>query len=398
MRILVIAESIGPSTGGGRVGILGLCRGLAKRGHQITLVATNADAIKVLNVPLGVPTQTDGVEVYFYPVQFSILGNLFSIPLVKAIKSQISHADIVLIHSLYRFTSTVAAYYCRKYKIPYIIRPHGTLDPFLLYRRRSLLKLAYISLFERKNFKFAAAIQYSSLIEERVSRNLIPDSSSSLIIPEGIELKDFLKLPSSRVFHASYPRMANKILILFLGRFHQKKGLESLIKAYAMVAKSCPNVHLILAGSGDQDYIKHISMRLNDTDLTSRSTITGQLNEDQKLAVLACADLFVLPSHGENFGLAVVEAMACGMPVLISDKVGIWPEVAEYEAGLVTTSDPSQIAGAMETLVNDAALRMKLGQNGRRLVEERFNIDIMAKKMEAEYQSLANKGNLAGHI
>lgn len=390
MRILVTAHSIAPSSGGLRVGVLGICKGLIKRGHQVTLVTTNADGKGVFDVPLGVPTLLEGVEVYFFSTQLLLFGNAISISLARALKLLVRHADIVLIHSLYQFISTVAAHYCRRYSVPYVLRPHGSLDPFLVYRRRWILKWCYLRLFEERNFRFAATVQYSSKMEEAMTGRFLTSQINSLIIPEGIDLKDFATLPSRGTFRARYPEMANKTLILFLGRFHQKKGLELLINAFALVANRCPIAHLVLAGSGDQDYIKHITQSLNDIGLDIRSTITGQLNDDEKLAALADADLFALPSHGENFGLAVVEAMACGLPVLISDKVGIWQDVAKFEAGIVTQCDSSKIADAMEKLVNDPGLRIKLGLNGKKLVEAQFNIDRMAERMEIEYQSLCD--------
>ena len=115
MRILVTAHSIAPSTGGARVGILGICRGLSLRGHKVVLLATNADGNKTEDVPLSVPIDYHGVEIYVYPAQAILFGNVFSFPLVKALKKKIYEADIVLIHSLYQFISTVATYYCRKY-------------------------------------------------------------------------------------------------------------------------------------------------------------------------------------------------------------------------------------------------------------------------------------------
>lgn len=388
LHILVTAEDIAPSTGGGRVGILGVCRGLAQRGHQVILYATNTDGGKTRGVPLGVPTLEEGVEVHFYPARKVIWGYELSLPMHRALKRGVVQSDLVLIHSLYRFTSTVAAYYCRKFGVPYILRPHGALDPFLVYRRRWFLKWAYIKLIESRNFNFAAAVQYSSRMEEEMTRRFMSVSSPSLVIPEGIDLQDFAALPSHGTFRAGYPEMAGKTLILFLGRFHQKKGLELLIDAFARVATRCPNAHLVVAGSGDRDYMKRIIQMLHDRGLTHRSTVTGQLNNDAKLAVLADADLFVLPSYGENFGLAVVEAMACGLPVLISDKVGIWRDIAEAEAGKITPCDPEKIADAMESLVNDPSLRITLGQRGKRLVRTQFNMDRIAGKMESAYQAL----------
>ena len=395
MRILVTAASISASTGGGRVGILGICRGLARRGQQVILITTNADGKETLDVPLGVPTLQEGVEVYFYPVQLSVFGNVFSIPLAGALKHHVQQSDIVLIHSLYQFMSTAAAHYCRKYRVPYILRPHGSLDTFLVYRRHWYLKWAYLKLFEERNFHCAAAVQYSSKMEEAMTGRFVASRVNSLIISEGIDLESFATLPARGIFRARYPEINNKTLILFLGRFHQKKGLELLIDAFVQIASRCPNAHLVLAGSGDYDYVKQITLMLNNLGLVDRSIVTGQLNDDEKLAVLVDADLFALPSHGENFGLAVVEAMTCGLPVLISDKVGIWQDVVEFEAGIVTPCEPSKIADAMEKLVNDAGLRITLGQNGMKLVDARFNMDRVAERMEMEYQSLCVN---TGHV
>jgi glycosyltransferase involved in cell wall biosynthesis len=340
-----------------------------------------------MNVPLEVPIDQEGVETYVYPVQLSVWGNEVSFPMARALKRRVPQSDIVLIHSLYQFTSTAASYYCRKKQVPYVLRPHGTLDPFLVYRRRWPLKWAYINLFEKNNFNAAAAIQYSSRMEESMTSHFMDVTSPSLVIPEGIDLEKFAKLPPRGTFRAKHPETAGKVLILFLGRFHQKKGLELLIDAIAR-PKSRGDAHLVLAGSGDPDYVTQISQMVRGAGLSRCTTITGQLSEEDKLAALADADLFVLPSFGENFGLAVVEAMACGVPVLISDKVGIWPEIAEAEAGMVTPCDVDKIADAINKLVNDQELRAILGGRGRKLVHEQFSMDRMAERMELAYQSL----------
>src|SRR3989338_8448266 len=173
MRILVTSFSIAPRTGGLRVGVLGLCQGLANRGHQVSLYTTNADGNKTLDVPLGVSTLEEGVEVFFYQEQKVIFGNVLSYPMVRALKHRVPNVDLVLIHSLYQLTSTVAANYCRKFRVPYVLRPHGILDPSLARRRRWLLKWTYIQLFEKRNFNCAAAIQYSSRMEEEMARHFM---------------------------------------------------------------------------------------------------------------------------------------------------------------------------------------------------------------------------------
>ncbi len=390
MRILVTAYSIAPSTGGGRIGILGICRGLARRGHEILLHTTNADGDGVLDVPVGVSTRQEGVEVWFHPAQKVIWGNVLSFPVIRALRQKVPGSDLVLIHSLYQFTSTFAAHYCRKFSVPYILRPHGTLDPFLVYRRRWPLKWAYINLFEKKNFNSAAAVQYSSQMEEEMTHQFMTVTSPSLVIPEGINLESFAELPQRGTFRTKYPATAGKILVLFLSRFHQKKGIELLIRAFARVKRRGSNAHLVLAGSGDSDYVKRIPQILRDAGISDSATITGQLSDLEKLSALADADLFALPSYGENFGIAVVEAMACGLPVLISDKVGICREIANAGAGVVTPCDPERIAEAMESLIKDPRSRARLGERGRRLVHAQFSMDRMAERMEHAYQALCS--------
>ena len=393
LRILVTAAGIAPSTGGGRVGILGMCRGLAKRGHQVTLLTTNADGSGIIDAPLGKPVDQEGVETYFYQAQ---LGNVFSLPMATALKRMIPQSDIVLIHSLYQFTSTIAAYYCRKNKVPYVLRPHGTLDPFLVYRRRWLLKLAYIKLFEVRNFRGAAAVQYSSVMEENMTQRFVDGSIRSLVIPEGIGLEKFAKIPIRGSFRARYPEMVGKTLILFLGRFDQKKGVELLVESFSELALSRADVHLLLVGGGDGDYINKIMGMLQDRGITHRSTYAGMISEQEKIEALTDADIFVLPSRGENLGIAVVEAMACSIPVIISDQVGIWQEVAEAEAGIVTRCDSAEIISAMEELVGDPFRMRRLGENGKNLAAMQFTQGRMAERMEEAFKRLIVEfGNLS---
>ena len=269
-----------------------------------------------------------------------------------------------------------------------VLRPHGTLDPFLVLRRRWFLKWSYIRLFEESNFHHAAAVQYSSEMEEAMTGRFVRSQSHGLVISEGVDLKDFATLPSRGTFRAKYPETKGKRIVLFLGRFHQKKGLELLVGAFARVVSQCPEAHLVLAGSGERSYVEEITKMVDDCGLVHRSTVTGRLEDRDKLAALADADIFALPSLGENFGIAVVEAMACGLPVLISDKVGIWQDVAGSEAGIVTQCDSNAIADAIQNLVDDPGLRTKLGRNGKELVQAQFNMDRVAERMESEYRAL----------
>lgn len=388
MKILVTAAGIGPETGGARTGILNICRSLNQRGHEVTLFTTRVKSEAVFDDNAMNFAEEEGFKINYYSADYILFGNVLSIPFARAIKREVSQSDIVLIHGLYQFTSTTTAFYCRKYKVPYVLRPHGTLDPFLVYRRRCLLKMAYLFFFEKRNFIRAAAIQYSSEMEQKMTERFISKSAQAIIISEGINLERFDHVVYRGRYRSIHPELENKIIVLFLGRFHQKKGIELLIEAFVRVVSQTCHAHLILAGSGDKSYTEKIMSKIERSGIFQYITVTGHLSNEEKNDILADADIFALPSYGENFGLAVVEAMACGLPVVISDKVGIWREVAEGGAGLVAPCDSDKIADSLKELLNNPGLRSKLGQQGRKLAKSRFSMDEMARRMESAYQTL----------
>jgi glycosyltransferase involved in cell wall biosynthesis len=388
MRILVTASSIAPTAGGLRTGVLAICEGLVSRGHDVTLFTTDADFETISPTSLKAKTTPRGFELVVFRAQVVRWSNIISFDLMRALKKQVPTSDLVLIHSPYQISSTVAAHYCRKHKVPYVLRPHGTLDPFLVNRRRRLLKWTYINLLEKRNFRGAAAVQYSSQTEADMTREFIDEKSPELIIPEGINIDCFDDLPPHGTFRTRFPETQDKRLLLYLGRIHQKKGLELLADAFAEVAQDFANVHLVIAGTGEREYVDRIAQMLRNRQLSARVTMTGQLSDEMKLAVLRDAEIFVLPSYGENFGIAVVEAMACGLPVLITDKVGIWHDVADYEAGVVTQCDAGRIAKALGKLLGDSVSSRSIGQRGRRLVKRKFTVSSMAKMMDDAYTRL----------
>jgi glycosyltransferase involved in cell wall biosynthesis len=170
-------------------------------------------------------------------------------------------------------------------------------------------------------------------------------------------------------------------LYLFLGRLDFKKGLDLLSRAFGEIARKHADVHLVIAGPDEMGCIKQMRTWLAEEGILDRVTFTGMLSGKDKLAAFNDADVFVLSSYTENFGVALIEAMACGMPVVISDRVNIWREIAAAEAGLVTKCDVDDIYRGMSILINDRELKVKLGRNARGLVAERYtwdkNIDLM---------------------
>jgi len=180
-------------------------------------------------------------------------------------------------------------------------------------------------------------------------------------------------------------------VILFLGRINWKKGLDILVKAYALLAQRRDDVHLLIVGDDQRSYAEKVRRWIADYGIPDRVTFTGMLTGREKLEAYAGSDLFTLPSYSENFGMAVLEAMACRLPVVISDQVGVSKEVSEAKAGLIVDTDAKQLAEGMEHLLDNPHIRKKMGENGRQLVEEKFLLDTVAKKMINVYAEIINR-------
>lgn len=385
MKILHVIASIAPRYGGPSNMVICLCREIAKLGHEMTIFTTNIDGKQNLDVPLDRPVYTDGVKIGYFPVQWP-RPYKFSWPLLKALRDEIPKFDVVHIHSLYLFPTLIAARYCGKYSVPYIISPHGTLDPYIR-KRHSFRKRAYNFLFEKHNLDGAAAIHYTTE-EERDLAASLQIKANSVIVPLGVDSAGYAALPPFGAFRKRYPELKDKKIILFLGRINFKKGLDILAHAMGEVVRNRNDVYLVLAGPDNEGYGTKVRQWLEKERTLHRSLFTGMLLGREKLALLRDSDLFVLPSYSENFGIAVVEAMACGLPVVISNKVNIWREVAKAEAGIITDCDASQVAEAILGLVDDPELRIKMGEKGERLVQKNFTWSKAAEKMIEVYAKI----------
>jgi glycosyltransferase involved in cell wall biosynthesis len=386
MRILHVASDLSPRQGGPAKLAPEMCRALARHGHEVALYTTNFDVEGVLDVPLDRPVMEGGFIIRYFPVRWPRRWK-FSPPLERAIRADAAGFDIVHIHNLYLYHSWITAHYCRKQGIPYLISPHGTLDPFI--RRRSRAKKAiYNFLIEKRNLDNAAAIHYTAQFEMDLAHKAMKIKAPGAVVPLGLEMQDYLKLPKPGAFRARFPEVGTDRIILFLSRINFKKGLDLLAKSFGLIAGQRDDVRLVIAGPDNDGYGVQVRQWLSEAGVLSRTVFTGMLTGVDKLAALADADLFVLPSYSENFGIAIIEAMACGLPVVISNQVNIWREIAGAGAGLVVDCDVQQLAAALLKLLDDSYDRRIIGEKGRRLVESTFLWDKVAKQMLDLYQRI----------
>jgi glycosyltransferase involved in cell wall biosynthesis len=386
LRILHVIASLAPRYGGPSQVCLELCQELARAGERVSIHTTNLDGPGTVDVPCHEPVWTNGVEIRYFPVQAPRRYAL-SLPLARALRRTIPEQDLVHIHSLYFFPSTMAAYYCRRAGVPYVVRPHGTLDPYHFRHHRGR-KWVYERLFEWRNLNRAAAIHFTTPEEQELTRPL-GLTAPGVVVSPGVHAERYRESDhAASAFRDEWPEVRGRRIVLFLGRLTEKKGLDLLVAAFGQLVRQRDDVHLVLAGPDNDGYGRTVRGWLEAEGVVDRSTFTGMLLGPRKLAALQAADVFALPSYTENFGVAVVEAMAAGLPIVISNKVNIWREIADARAGFVVHCDPDEVARAIASVLNDSAARTTMGERARRLVAERFTWSAAGKRMADIYRRI----------
>ncbi|MCM8799930.1 MAG: glycosyltransferase [Candidatus Omnitrophica bacterium] len=385
MKILHVIPALAYGFGGPTQAVLDICKGLVKYGQDVTIFTTNADINKKLDVSLDREFNLDGIKIFYFPVSF-LKHYKFSYLFFKNIKKTIKNFEIIHIHSLFQFPSLVSSYYAQRFNLPYIIRPLGQLDPFLLKRHR-IRKVLYLNLIERRNLKSASYIHFTSEEERRLALKT-GIKFNSFVLPLGIDLERFTSLPAYGSFRQHYPELEGKKIILFLGRISFKKGLDILVEAFYRLCMVRDDLYLVIAGPDDEGYSKIVKRLIKKRNILDRVIFTGMLLGEDKLSVLRDSDIFVLPSYSENFGLAIVEAMACGLPVVISDKVNISSDIKDREAGIVIKPEVSSLYEGLKKALEDDKIFLRIKENSKILVQEKFNIDKIIPNLIDIYKSL----------
>lgn len=386
MKVLFVISSLSLRHGGPPKACLETAESLNELGHSVVICTT--EDLQNEDLSILSDLQNKGISIQIFPITWSrfFLTRYFyfSLALAQYLKKNIAQFDIVYVYSLYRFPPTVGAFYSRNNKVPYIINLHGSLDPYL-YRKNRGIKALYERLVELKNLNNAAAIHFTTQ-EERELVKPLNLKTKTIVIPLGIRLKDYMH--DRKLAEKYFPELKGKKILLFFGRINFKKGLDLLVPAFAQILKDIPDLWLVLAGPDNEGYGEKVRGWLKEYKIEDKALFTGMLLGGKKGAILSLADLFVLPSYTENFGIAVVEAMAMERAVVISDKVNIWREVKEAGAGLVVPCRVDEIARACVTLLKDPQLALEMGRRGRMFVEARYSLEATTRELEKEFQKI----------
>jgi glycosyltransferase involved in cell wall biosynthesis len=387
MRILQIIPSISLVYGGPSQMVLGLSAALAAKNIDVTIITTdsNGDIGQLpLDVPLNEPIQQNGYQIIYFRC-YPWRRYKFSFSLLQWLNENARQFDLAHLHALFSPVTTLAATIARYHHLPYIIRPCGMLDPADLQKKKRL-KQIYATLLERPNLAGAAAIHFTSKEEAKISERFGLGSTGKmpvprdLVIPLGVTAGLFPK----RLRESQVP------IILFMSRIEPKKGLDLLIPALESILGSGIEFHFILAGSNpqDADYETQIKVQIHNSSLAKYTTITGFVSGDLKVELLTKADLFVLPSYYENFGIAVAEAMAAGVPVVISDRIHIAEDIQQAEAGWVGPLEVGAIANSIKSALLNPQERQRRGLNGKEYAKKHYNWEAIAQQTIDAYQQI----------
>lgn len=250
--------------------------------------------------------------------------------------------DVIIVNGLWQYSSFGVWRACQQTKIPYFVFPHGMLDPWFkkTYPLKHLKKWLYWPWAEYRVLRDARAVMFTTE-EERLAakKSFWLYQAKERVVGYGTKTPTGNPAQERADFLQAFPQLAGKRLWLFLGRIHPKKGCDLLIEAFARVAKQNPDVQLVMAGPDQTGWQPKLEAMARELGIQDRILWLGMLKDGLKWGAIRNAEVFILPSHQENFGVAVAEALACGIPVLISDKVNIWREIKQENAGLVDSDD-----------------------------------------------------------
>lgn len=385
MKVLHVIPSYEPAWafGGTVTATSQLCRGLVRQGVDVTVYTTDADGKGGhLNVPLNQPVDLGGVKVWYFHCDFGVRKVFYSRGLSRKLRETVKGFDLVHVSAIWQWIGVDVYKFCKLYAKPYIVTPHGSLSPWP-WSQNLLKKRIYWYAFGMKTIKEASAIHFTTEDERDKSLSTVPilSKKQSFTVPNGIVIK------KGKNIRNNLNIQDEQFLLLFTGRIHRKKGIHFIIEAMKKL-KNNKLSFLIVGHAEDTEYVNHL--KEISEELAGNVIWKDSVNAEEIWDYYSSSDLFVLPSYDENFGMVVVEAMACGLPVLISRNVGIWKEVEVDNAGFIVNQDVDEIANALKTIYENPDMLKQLSLNARKSVENRYDINKVASLMIKAYEDVLN--------
>ena len=314
-----------------------------------------------------------------------IRAQLTGIGIDSKFEDCIAQADVVHIHGVWEPLLYVTGLLARRYSTPYVITPHGMLDPWSLSQKRAKKRIA-LAVGYRRFLDRAAFMHGLNTIEIELMAPL-GLTCANRIVPNGVFLEEIEPLPSEGEFRRAYPALGDAPFVLFLSRLHYKKGLDYLASAFCLLGSRLPDIRLVVAGpdGGAQTAFEE---QIRAGGMSDRVHVIGPVYGRDKFAAIVDASCFCLPSRQEGFSIAITEALACGCPCVVSEACH-FPELAQAGAGIELPLDATSFAEAIEQLVTDPARRTAMGAAGSALVRERYTWGAIGSRMLELYSEVS---------
>ena len=370
-----------PKGGGPAQNTVELAAVLRKMGHEVSIASLDKPNSPWLS----------GLDMPCYPLGESAQKYGFSKSFLDWMKSNHRSYDAVLVRGLWQYHGWGTWKALRGSKTPYYIFPHGMLDPWFNkeYPLKWLKKAIYWLWGERRVLRDAKGVFFTSEEERRLARSSFwPHQVKEITVPYGIKDPGHDLRAFQDRFLRAYPQLSNKKIILFLGRIHPKKGCDILLRSAADVLRSDPEYCLVIAGPDQVGWKDKLQKLAGSLDISQNVTWTDMVAGDLKWGALASAEVLVLPSHQENFGIVVAEALAASLPVIISNKVNIWERIKSSGAGFVCDDRDDSLKPLLEAWTGlPFEEKRKIKEKARRCFLDNFTIEKEAQGILSVIQS-----------
>ena len=388
MNILHVVPSFAPCFSHG--GVVNASYQIAKKqvenGHDVCVYTTDS-CDERLKFKDNYDVDIDGIRVFYFKNLSNNFKNKLTIDtpvsLIGHLKKTVSDFDIIHIHE-HRHSLAIATHrYAKKNSIPYVLQAHGSVLPFFQKEKLKEVfdKLWGFDILHDASRAFALTeVEKEQYLKMGVSKDRID------IVPLGIDMNEYNHLPDEGKFKSKHGIGSEERVILFLGRIHEIKGLDLLVKSFARISED--DVKLAIVG-GDYGFKEELENLIETLDLTDKVIFPGVLTGENKIEALVDCDIFIMPSRYESFTTSGLEAMACFKPLILTKNNHIQTWVKD-NTGLVCEFDEENLSDCIETLLNDKSLCERFGNNGRKLIEDKYDWDKVSKQIESIYYDCIN--------
>lgn len=378
LRIVHYVPGIRLEQGGVVRAILDWCTVLAVRGHQLTLITYQGN-----DIPREwFDAQPRSPLAKVVPPPLALPGKPLGAAALRTAEAAIAHADVLHLHGPWLDGNRQLAAIARRLRVPYIVSLHGMLDEWSM-AQRAIKKRLYMTLWGREFLRAAACVHCTADAELSQSSRWF-DNPRAAVLPYLVELTAFEQLPAHAI---PQPPSSEGPTLLFLSRLHEQKGIDILIHAAAKLRDAGVAFTLLVAGTGEPYYAREMADLVEHFNLQDRVQFVGLVTGQRKILLYQSADLFVLPTRHENFGLVLIEAMACGTAVLTTRGTDIWRELQAAGGTIATENTPAGIASALRSLLNEPRQELAaLGARGRAWVFESLAVEPLLKRYETLYR------------